>query len=281
MVKIISCTDLQSWVKRQKKQERTVGFVPTMGYLHEGHLSLVKAAKETSDVVVVSIFVNPTQFGPNEDFERYPRDYDRDLMLLEKAGVDVVFLPSVSELYPEGFDTYVITETLSTKLEGKSRPGHFKGVCTVVLKLMNLVNPDYMHMGQKDIQQCIVLKRMIQDLHIQTKLIIEPTIRENDGLAKSSRNTYLSESERKEAIVLHQSLMFAKNCIDEKNYDVNSILEGMKKIINTAEKSKIDYIAITDIKHLEPITSVQFPFIISMAVYIGHTRLIDNMLFEE
>lgn len=281
MVKIISCTDLQSWVKRQKKQERTVGFVPTMGYLHEGHLSLVKAAKETSDVVVVSIFVNPTQFGPNEDFERYPRDYDRDLMLLEKAGVDVVFLPSVSELYPEGFDTYVITETLSTKLEGKSRPGHFKGVCTVVLKLMNLVNPDYMHMGQKDIQQCIVLKRMIQDLHVQTKLVIEPTIRENDGLAKSSRNTYLSESERKEAIVLHQSLMFAKNCIDEKNYDVNSILEGMKKIINTAEKSKIDYIAITDIKYLEPITSVQFPFIISMAVYIGHTRLIDNMLFEE
>lgn len=271
---------MQSWAKSQQKKGLKTGFVPTMGFFHEGHLSLMKASIKKTDKTAVSIFVNPTQFGVNEDFDKYPRDYERDIKLAAKTGVDIVFLPSVKEMYPAGYDTFVNADHLSQLLEGKTRPTHFRGVCTVVLKLLNIVQPDYLFMGQKDIQQCVVLSRMIDDLHLKVKMQIQPTMREKDGLAMSSRNTYLSTEERKAALVLSKSLEYAKNEYEKGRNDTARIIKGMTKLIDSEPLAKLDYISIVDRETLLPIKKLSGAFIICLAVYIGKTRLIDNYLFK-
>jgi pantoate--beta-alanine ligase len=273
--------EMQAWAKSQQKKRLKTGFVPTMGFFHEGHLSLMKASIKKADKTAVSIFVNPTQFGVNEDFDKYPRDYERDIKLAAKTGVDVIFLPSVQEMYPAGYDTFVNTDHLSQLLEGKTRPTHFRGVCTVVLKLLNIVQPDYLFMGQKDIQQCVVLSRMINDLHLKVKMQIKPTMREKDGLAMSSRNTYLSKEERKAALTLFQSLEYAKTEYGKGNKDTSRIIEGMRKLISSEPLAKVDYIAIVEHETLTPVKKLSGNFIICLAVYIGKTRLIDNYLFKE
>jgi pantoate--beta-alanine ligase len=272
--------EMQSWAKNQQKKGLKTGFVPTMGFFHEGHLSLMKASIRKADKTAVSIFVNPTQFGVNEDFDKYPRDYERDIKLAAKTGVDVVFLPSVKEMYPAGYDTFVNADQLSQLLEGKTRPTHFRGVCTVVLKLLNIVQPDYLFMGQKDIQQCVVLSRMINDLHLKVKMQIQPTMREKDGLAMSSRNTYLSTEERKAALALSKSLEYAKTEYGKGKKDASRIIQGMTELITSESLAKIDYIAIVDRETLLPIKKLSGAFIICLAVYIGKTRLIDNYLFK-
>ncbi len=272
--------EMQAWSMSQHKKGYKTGFVPTMGYFHPGHLSLMKSSIKRTDKTVVSIFVNPTQFGVNEDFSKYPRNYERDLELAKEAGVDMVFLPAVDEIYPEGYDTYVVTDKLSQVLEGKTRPTHFRGVCTIVLKLLNIVMPDILFMGQKDIQQCVVLSRMIQDLHLKVKMVIQPTIREKDGLAMSSRNTYLSLEERKAALVLSQALEYAKNQVEKGTSNTAFIVNGMKKLINNESLADLDYIAVVNRYSLLPVKKLEGSFIICLAVYIGKTRLIDNYLFD-
>ncbi|MCJ7578804.1 MAG: pantoate--beta-alanine ligase, partial [candidate division Zixibacteria bacterium] len=229
-----------------KREGKIIGFVPTMGYLHKGHLRLVKIAKRKSDVVVVSIFVNPTQFGPKEDFAKYPIDFKRDRFLLEKEGCDFVFAPRIKDMYPEEYLTYVNVEKITGKLEGAIRPGHFQGVTTVVAKLFNIVQPDVAIFGQKDAQQAVVLKKMVDDLNYGVKMIIAGTVRERDGLASSSRNVYLSKEERKQAKVLYQALRLAKSMIRKGERSASKIVSKMNKLINRQPLAEIDYIAITD-----------------------------------
>lgn len=260
-----------------KRHGKKIGFVPTMGYLHKGHLSLVKIAGRKSDVVVASLFVNPAQFGPQEDFKRYPRDFKKDRLLLEQVGCDYLFAPSVKSMYPEGYLTYVNVERLTTHLEGAVRSGHFRGVTTIVAKLFNIVQPDVAVFGQKDAQQAVVLKKMVDDLNYGIKMIIAPTIREWDGLACSSRNTYLSREERKQAKVLYQALQLAKKTIREGERSVFSIVSKMNKFIDRQPLAEIDYIAITDAKTLELLNKLKGEVLISLAVRFGKTRLIDNM----
>ena len=271
--------EVRETIKDWKKQGCTIGFVPTMGYLHEGHQSLIHAAGE-NDKVVVSIFVNPIQFGPNEDFASYPRDLDRDAEKCREAGADLIFAPEASEMYEPDFCTFVDMNGLTDELCGKSRPGHFRGVCTVVSKLFNIVTPDKAYFGQKDAQQLAVIRRMTRDLSIGTEIVGCPIIRENDGLAKSSRNTYLNADERKAALCLSRSLEIGKKMIADGETDVKTIISAIKAEIEKEPLAKIDYVEMVDFNQLETLEKVQKPLLCAMAVYIGKTRLIDNFIIE-
>jgi len=272
---------------RQARQEMAgppwrVGLVPTMGALHEGHLSLVRHARADDDTVVVSIFVNPTQFGPSEDFAHYPRDPDRDLALLRDLGTDVVFMPPVEEVYPQGFDTHVEVERLTQRLEGVSRPGHLRGVATVVTKLFNIVQPHRAYFGQKDAQQLVVIRRLTRDLDLPVEVVGLPTVREPDGLAMSSRNAYLSPGERKAAPVLYRSLEAAQDLWRSGVRDASLIRRRMNEVLAapaTGGLACVDYVSVADAETLEELGTVDRPALVSLAVCIGKTRLIDNILF--
>lgn len=271
--------DVRSKVKEWKAHGLSVGLVPTMGYLHEGHESLIKRAVLENDKVVVSVFVNPTQFGPNEDLEDYPRDLDRDSNLCEKAGAELIFHPEPKEMYGEGACTKVHVDGLTTGLCGKSRPIHFDGVCTVVSKLFNIIPADRAYFGEKDAQQLAVIKRMVRDLNFDIEIVGCPIIREEDGLAKSSRNTYLSIEERKAALVLSRSLSKAKEVINSGVTDVSVIKEAICEIIKKEPCAKIDYVEIVDSEELVSVDKIEKDVLIALAVYIGKTRLIDNFTY--
>jgi pantoate--beta-alanine ligase len=260
------------------KLAEPVGFVPTMGYLHEGHLVLVRQARAENSSVVVSIFVNPTQFGPQEDFKKYPRDPQRDLAMLEKERVDLVFMPSVDEMYPPQFSSWVEVGKITERLEGASRPGHFRGVATVVAKLFNIVQPDKAYFGQKDAQQLVVIKKMVADLDMNLQVVAVPTVREPDGLAMSSRNTYLNPEERKAALVLYQALTMAQKLWAQGEKDAQTIRQQMTNLIQKQPLADIDYISIADAETLDELDVVKPPALVSLAVRIGKTRLIDNVV---
>lgn len=257
-----------------------VGLVPTMGYLHEGHLSLVKAAKADNPSVVASIFVNPTQFGPSEDFKGYPRDIKRDLELLEKEKTDIVFIPQATEIYPPRFDTWISVGNLAKRLEGASRRGHFRGVTTVVGKLFNIVEANNAYFGQKDAQQAMVIKKMAADLDMNINVVVLPTVRESDGLAMSSRNSYLNPQERKSALVLYQSLKLAEKLWSEGTKDASHIREEMLALIKKEPLAKVDYVSVADSETFEELETVTPQALVSLAVKIGSTRLIDNIVLK-
>ena len=263
-----------------KRRNKTIGLVPTMGFLHEGHMSIIRKAKKDTDCVIVSIFVNPTQFGPKEDFKRYPRDLNRDLKLCKKEGVDIILAPEAKEMYPEDYSTYVDMERITDKLCGASRPGHFRGVATVVAKLFNITSPDIAYFGQKDAQQAIVIKRMAQDLNMAVKIKVMPTLREKDGLAMSSRNVYLNPKERVQARSIYKSLKLAKELFNNGERNSSKIINKMKRIINKEPSAKIDYIKTVDINNLKDVKRISRGTLIAMAVRIGDTRLIDNIVLN-
>jgi pantoate--beta-alanine ligase len=267
---------------KQARQEMqgSVGFVPTMGYLHSGHLELVKRAKRENTNVVVSIFVNPTQFGPKEDLASYPRDISRDLDMLKPAGADVVFMPPASEMYPPHFNTWITVEKVTERLEGAVRPGHFRGVATVCNKLFNMVEPDKAYFGQKDAQQCVVIKRMVADLNMNLKIVICPTVREPDGLAMSSRNVYLKPDERKAAVVLSKSLALAREMYGGGERDAEKVRQAMIAFIKNEPLADIDYVSIADTETLEELDRIQPPALVSLVVKIGKPRLLDNTFLE-
>jgi len=278
-VEIIRSVDgIKEKIKQIKKNNKSIGFVPTMGFLHEGHLSLISEARAHNEIVVVSVFVNPTQFGPTEDFENYPRNEEKDAELCAKEGCDYMFIPEPSDMYREGYNTYTEVFGLTEGLCGATRPSHFRGVCTVVLKLFNIVKPDRAYFGQKDAQQFAVIKKMVFDINLSVEVIGCPIVREADGLAMSSRNAYLSECERQEALVLSSSLSRAKALIEAGEREAFTIKEEMIKIINGSKSSNIDYVEFVDNRSLKPITRVEGEVLIAMAVRIGKTRLIDNMV---
>lgn len=270
--------EVRSVVKQWKREGLSVGLVPTMGFLHEGHKSLIERAVKENDRVVVSDFVNPTQFGPNEDLASYPRDLDRDAKLCEDAGAALLFNPEPEEMYYEDRTTSVNMEGLTKELCGKSRPIHFSGVCTVVSKLFHIVTPDRAYFGQKDAQQLAVIKRMVRDLNFDIEIVGCPIIREEDGLAKSSRNTYLSEEERKAAVILNQSLKVGKEMIEKGEKDAAKVKEAIVKNLTTEPLAKIDYVEVVDFHTIEPITTIKGSVLTAIAVYIGKTRLIDNFI---
>ena len=280
MIIIKTIKEIKAMVNENKKQGKSVGFVPTMGFLHEGHLSLIRAAKKENALVIVSIFVNPTQFGVGEDFEAYPRDLDTDAALSKSAGADVIFCPSISEMYPESYQTYVEVTEITNKLCGKSRPTHFKGVTTVVNKLFNIVEPHKAYFGQKDAQQLAVIQKMVRDLNMNIEIIPCPIVRDADGLAMSSRNTYLTPEQRDAALVLSKSLFFAKDMISKGCKDAVEIKEMMIKIITSEPLAVIDYIEIVDALSLNDIETLKGKVLIALAVKLGRTRLIDNILVE-
>lgn len=260
-----------------RRAGRSIGLVPTMGYFHRGHLSLMERARRENDRVVVSLFVNPTQFGPGEDFERYPRDPDRDRALAEAAGVDAIFSPSPGEMYPQGFQTYVEVTELSQGLCGASRPGHFRGVATVVTKLFNIVQPDRAYFGEKDAQQLRVVKRMVRDLNLPVEIIPVATVREPDGLAMSSRNTYLSPEERRAALVLSKSLFYARERVEGGECDVCRLKAEMREIISREPLVDLEYLEFRDSENLQPVSAVKGEVLIALAARVGKTRLIDNI----
>ena len=268
-------------MKRERaKLPGTVGFVPTMGYLHEGHMSLVRRAKIDNSAVVVSIFVNPTQFGPKEDFDKYPRDTERDLAMLEKEKTNIVFMPSVAEMYPPGYDTWVSVEKLTQPLEGAIRPGHFRGVTTVVNKLFNIVQPTKAYFGQKDAQQALVLRKMAVDLNMNLEVVTLPTVRESDGLAMSSRNVYLKPRQRKQAVVISQALSLAYELYAQGETNANVIRQKMKELIEQQPLGKIEYISIASTETLEELETVNPPTLVSLVVIFGKTRLLDNIVLS-
>ncbi len=269
---------IRETVRAWKQDGLTIGFVPTMGYLHEGHRSLIDTARRENDRVVVSIFVNPMQFGPSEDFASYPRDLEQDAGLCEDAGVDVIFHPTAEEMYTDGFCSYVDMNGLTTELCGKSRPTHFRGVQTVVLKLFNIVTPDRAYFGQKDAQQLAVIKRMVTDLNVGTEIVGCPIIREKDGLAKSSRNTYLNEEERKAALILHKSLEVGKALLESGETDAAAVKAAITAELETEPLAKIDYVDVVDFDTVTPVEKTEGPVLVAIAVYIGKTRLIDNFI---
>ncbi len=271
--------EVRTQVKEWKKQGLTIGFVPTMGYLHEGHQSLMEAARRENDKVVVSIFVNPMQFGPTEDLAEYPRDLEHDCTLCEKVGVDLIFHPEPEEMYAPDFCSFVDMTELTEGLCGKTRPIHFRGVCTVVTKLFNIVTPDKAYFGQKDGQQLAVIRRMVRDLNMDLTIVGCPIVREEDGLAKSSRNTYLSSEERHAALILSKTIALGKT-LAQTQKDTASVIQAMKKNIETEPLARIDYIEAVDADSMQPITKFDRPAMLAMAVYIGKTRLIDNTLIH-
>ncbi len=259
---------------------RTIGFVPTMGALHEGHLSLVRAAKQKCDIVVVSIFVNPTQFGPNEDFTRYPRTIDRDCELLKNTAADFLFAPSTEEMYPSGAVTYVTVEGLSDRLDGLSRPGHFRGVTTIVSKLFNIVQPDVAYFGQKDAAQLAVIRKMVRDLNFPVEIIACPIIREPDGLAMSSRNIYLTPEERKSALALSRSLQEVEKLFQTGNRNVEELISAGKQTLVREPGIKLDYLSLVNPDTLEDIRELNQPALVAVAACVGKTRLIDNIILN-
>lgn len=271
--------EVRKQVKEWKKQGLTVGLVPTMGYLHEGHQSLMEAARKENDKVVVSIFVNPMQFGPTEDLAEYPRDLDHDAKLCEKVGVDLIFHPEPEEMYQPDFCSFVDMTGLTEGLCGKTRPIHFRGVCTVVNKLFNIVQPDKAYFGQKDGQQLAVIRRMVRDLNMDIQIVGCPIIREEDGLAKSSRNTYLSAEERKAALILSKTIAFGKE-LAKTEKDAKKVMTAMKEKIETEPLAKIDYVEAVDAISMQPAETLEGECMLAMAVYIGKTRLIDNTLIN-
>ena len=265
--------------KLRREENRTIGFVPTMGALHEGHLSLIHEARAMCDVVVVSVFVNPTQFGPAEDFNAYPRDLTRDAGLLAEYNVDYVFAPPVEEIYPPGFSTYVTVEGPSEELEGASRPGHFRGVTTVVAILLNVVKPDFAFFGQKDAQQSVLIKRMVRDLAFKTEIVVLPIVREESGLAMSSRNDFLDNEQRRAAAVLHRSLSQAREAFEEGERSATRLTELVRTTIEKEPLARIDYVSINDAETLARLDKIDDrPALISLAVFVGRTRLIDNLV---
>ncbi|MGE5435832.1 MAG: pantoate--beta-alanine ligase [Syntrophothermus sp.] len=283
MIKIVNTIkEMQSYSNSVHREGKTVGFVPTMGYLHEGHLSLVKASKSKSDITIVSIFVNPTQFGPNEDFNKYPRDFEKDKSLLEEEGVDIIFYPDNKEIYPEHFQTYVEVTEIQKKHEGEFRPTHFKGVATIVSILFNAVKPDFAFFGQKDAQQVSLLKQMIRDLKFEINIIVCPIIREESGLAKSSRNIYLSDEEKQKALLLYNSLNMAKQMIEQGERKSSNIIKKMNQNFLAEKKIHLNYIRIVEENTFQETEQLEKgkSYFILIACKIGTTRLIDNLLFS-
>ena len=278
IVKTIS--EVRNEVKNWRKQGLSVGLVPTMGYLHEGHKSLIERACKENDKVVVSVFVNPTQFGPGEDLATYPRDIQRDAALCEDAGAALIFNPEPEEMYFDDFHTYVTMESLSDELCGKTRPFHFRGVCTVVSKLFHIVAPDRAYFGQKDAQQLAIIKRMVRDLNFDIEIVGCPIVREADGLAKSSRNTYLNPEERKAALVLSRAVRLGQELIQKGERKADVIVEKMKQLIEEEPLAKIDYVQAVDAISIQPVAEIKGTVLVAMAVYIGKTRLIDNFIYE-
>lgn len=279
MVIVKKIDELRKYIKAWRKEGFEIGLVPTMGFLHEGHKSLIEKAVEQNDKVVVSVFVNPTQFAPNEDFESYPRDINRDAKLCEDAGADIIFNPEPETMY-ENPHAFVSIDTLSDGLCGKTRPIHFKGVCTVVSKLFNIVQPDKAYFGEKDAQQLAIIKKMVKDLNFDIKIVGCPIIREADGLAKSSRNTYLSAEERKAALCLSRGIFAGKELYNNGEKSADKIKNAIKDEIEKEPLAKIDYIEIVDLDELKPVKTADKPILTAIAVYIGKTRLIDNFMTE-
>lgn len=280
-MKIVSTIeDVRAQVKAWKKEGCTIGYVPTMGYLHEGHASLMERARKENDKVVVSIFVNPMQFGPTEDLASYPRDLEKDSVLCEKMGVDLIFHPEPEEMYHEGFSSFVDMTVLTEELCGLSRPVHFRGVCTVVCKFFHIVTPDRAYFGQKDAQQLAVIRHMVDDLSMDIEIVGCPIVREEDGLAKSSRNTYLSAEERKAALILSKSIALGKKMAEDGEKDTTTIVNAMKELIETEPLAKIDYVKAVDGLTMQQMKEVKKPMLVAIAVYIGKTRLIDNFILE-
>lgn len=272
--------DVREQINKWKRQGLSIGYVPTMGYLHEGHRSLIEAARANNDKVVVSIFVNPMQFAPSEDLDSYPRDLEKDAKMCNDAGVDLIFHPEPSEMYNDGFCSYVDMNGLTTELCGKTRPTHFRGVQTVVLKFFNIIKPDRAYFGQKDAQQLAVIKRMVADLNVDVEIIGCPIIRESDGLAKSSRNTYLNPDERKAALILNKSLKLGRELIKSGETDSKAVIKAISDNINTEPLAKIDYVNVVDFSTITPVDKIGKSVLVAIAVYIGKTRLIDNFIIE-
>lgn len=277
MKTIENISRMSTFVKMMKKEGKSIGFVPTMGYLHVGHLSLVKAAKKHTDVVIMSIFINPIQFGPGEDFKKYPRDLKHDEEMAREAGVDVIFYPSLEDMYPDGYATYVTVEELTHNLCGESRPDHFSGVATVVTKLFNIVKPEVVYFGQKDLQQALMIKKMAADLNMDIDVKMMPIVRDTDGLAMSSRNIYLSDGERKDAVIIHQSLKNAEILIKNGERDAKKIIKAVEDMIKTRQSARIEYVKVVDTKKLEDMKTISGPMAVAVAVFFGNTRLIDNI----
>lgn len=267
-------------VQAAKRSGRTIGFVPTMGALHDGHMSLIRAAHRQTQVTVVSLFVNPLQFGPKEDYARYPRDLKRDLNLAKAGGCDLAFAPDVSQTYPSGFCTYVEVEGLSGRLEGASRAGHFRGVTTVVMKLFHVVQPSVAYFGQKDYQQALLIRRMVKDLNVPIAIRLMPTVREADGLAMSSRNAYLTSEERQHATVLYRALCAAKARIRAGERNPRRVIEAMRELLRRARPVRVEYLAVVDAATLEPLEALRGDVAILVAAWVGSTRLIDNLLVD-
>jgi pantoate--beta-alanine ligase len=273
-------TSLQEMFAERRKLMEPVGFVPTMGYLHEGHLSLVRRAKQECRSVVVSIFVNPTQFGPQEDLARYPRDLERDLRLLAPLEVDLVWTPTVDEMYPPGYQTWVTVEEVTRPLEGAMRPGHFRGVTTIVSKLFNAVQPQRAYFGQKDAQQAAVIRQMTRDLNYPIEIVVCPTVREADGLAMSSRNVYLSPIERQAATVLYRALRAAEQAYRAGERNAERLRAVMRQVLESEPLARVQYVSCADFDTLQELDEVRGKALLSMAVFIGNTRLIDNIVLE-
>jgi pantoate--beta-alanine ligase len=275
-----SIQETRTSVRAAKQQGKTVGFVPTMGALHEGHLSLVRAAKRQCDFVAASVFVNPTQFGPNEDLAKYPRTFESDRQKLEAEGVDLLFAPSVEEMYPHGAVTFVTVEGISDRLDGQSRPGHFRGVATVVAKLFHVVEPDFAFFGQKDAAQVAIIRRMVRDLALAVEIVVCPIVRDPDGLALSSRNVYLSPDERKSALALSRTVRRVEALWRAGERDARRLIESAKTVIGQESSVRLDYVEVIDPDTLMPISDVKERVLFAMAAYVGTTRLIDNLLLE-
>ena len=276
---ITSIEEIQELALRLEKEGKKIGFVPTMGYLHDGHLSLIDLIRERSDVLILSIFVNPTQFGAGEDLEKYPRDMERDLALCRERKVDYVFAPKPDDIYPEGASTYVSEEGVSQGLCGETRPTHFKGVTTICAKLFNLVRPAYVALGQKDAQQVVVLKRMIRDLHFPIEVVIGPTLREPDGLAMSSRNSYLNDRQRQDALLIHQALLAGKRLVDEKGIrNVDRVKAELMTVLRSGSFVRINYAEVVDRENMKPEKEIELGrSMLVIAVWVDNIRLIDNM----
>lgn len=268
--------DVKAVVKKWKEEGHTIGFVPTMGFLHEGHGSLITAAREANEKVVVSIFVNPMQFGPNEDFDSYPHDLERDSKICENLGVDLIFHPTSEEMYPQDFFTYVDMSVLTEELCGLNREGHFRGVCTVVNKLFNITQPDRAYFGEKDAQQLAIIKQMVKDLCMNVEVIDCPTVREEDGLAKSSRNTYLSPEDRGAALIVSDTISLGESLVKEGETNAEKLIAAMETHLKTEPKAKIEYVKVVDGETLQPISTIKPGVLVAIAVHIGKTRLIDN-----
>jgi pantoate--beta-alanine ligase len=271
---------MKEFSRKERAEGRVVGLVPTMGALHDGHLSLIKRARLECSSVVASIFVNPAQFGPAEDFGKYPRAIEADTEKLSEAGVNCVFLPDVAEIYPPNYSTYVTVEGLSERLEGRSRPGHFRGVSTVVLKLLQIVQPEFAYFGRKDAQQAAVISRMARDLNLNPEIVVCPIVREADGLAMSSRNAYLSPQDRQAATVLHSALQAAQKALHAGSRDAQSLQSAMRRVLDQEPRGKVDYAEIVDAQTFQPVALVNRSAYALLAVKFGSTRLLDNMFIE-